>query len=860
MNKFKKVSIAAVSVVMAGSMAFAFAACGGGAKDEIIVHHDYYTSTDSVSENENATNMVSLLNTTYHLDTRLTAMQGGWATAKGYWNYLQTTVSDPSQEGGGLTYTKDTEIPIAIGYNSASTGAFYASSGSNAPSGGVTVPGSYMAVGGGIKPAFSAIQDALGVKFSDEYSGASTSANITNLVSDGKWTNNTWSSGQVAVATTDLSVAVSQANTAQNMLNLADYLDKMPNFKYFLESNPVVYLSLLQDGLNTATGEGQSLYVAPYFDGYDDIERYCLVRQDWVVDLLDSDNLTYDGDTYKDACAEETAVTSGWMGTTGSYTIETTTADGEGTYTLKKDYDAAKTAAADPTTPLGAAYEAIAGVAYEGASGNIVDIMNAAIAVNNGATGKQLATLYSAYIDVAYQDESGNAAYSTKSNLFNGYDAAWDVDDLVAMLRIVKTNSKNVGLDPLTTTGIFPREANNDRTPDIVSLTGQLYGVRGVESRYEYSYIDNNGELQDARNDVEFWTALENMGCLADEGLLVNYVDNTSLNGTELKGDCKENPGTGFMEYDYSQTQTTQMYDLNDDSVDQDYMYGAINTPVSYWDTSSDGTRDTYMRFTESWRSTKTSGLCVSAAVATDENLLNAVLTFIDYIYSNDGQILSTYGVQSTKGNTDPDGTWYGNEVTSVSIDTVATKVGGQYVVDEEYQSQYFCFNDTLYTGTLYKGKQTPIITDELYNSFISNSSSDPVYTTFSQRGSFTGYARAVLGATLPMGVKDQSFENQLTATQAAAAATKVSVSISNGTIKHTVVDLTGDYWYWCVPTGLPTSTSQQNNLDASTQSDLKYMTGTKKDDKNFYSIFHWIIMKGYAGQYNQQGVVVNFS
>ncbi|MDE7300661.1 MAG: hypothetical protein K2N47_00680, partial [Clostridia bacterium] len=218
----------------------------------------------------------------------------------------------------------------------------------------------------------------------------------------------------------------------------------------------------------------------------------------------------------------------------------------------------------------------------------------------------------------------------------------------------------------------------------------------------------------------------------------------------------------GFMMYDYSQTQTTQMYDKAQGSK---YIFGAVNTPVSRWDTDGNTTngKETVMRFTESWRSTKTSGLVVAGAVANDANKLKAVLAFVDYLYSNDGQIVSTYGIQSTNGNTNPNGTWYGTEVTDASIVASATETrGGQLVVKKEYKSQYFTFGGKLYTGTDYLGRQTPKITTELYNAFLQ--SSGDIKTQFNARGSFTNFARKVIGSTLPMGVKDQSFENQLTA------------------------------------------------------------------------------------------------
>ncbi|MCD8206916.1 MAG: hypothetical protein LUD72_03165 [Bacteroidales bacterium] len=861
-----------------------------------------------------------------------------------------------------LGYKEGTELNVAIGYSKADTGLFYDQS---VGSGRTTIVGGYTAYNGGPKPATKAMQDALNIKFKNAYTGNATSSNLTELVNA-----NTWGS-EVDMATTDLTVAVTQANNG-TVLNLADYLDYMPNFKAFLEENPIVYLSLLQSGMDTTTGEGQKLYVAPYFDGMDDIEKGCLMRQDWIVDVLDkvwNTSNNANNDTFKTACyavtsttasgenvtpnkteADKTYATS-YMGTTGSWTIQSTAEANDGTIvTVKKDYDAALSAAegdgGSTSNGLCAAYTAIAGTAYSGDSGNIVDIMNSALAsTENGAvgmdaTGEQLATLYKAYIDAAYS-VNGQQYYGTESvpysKVFTGYSACWDVDDLCALLRIIKCSSGQVGLENgYKTVGIYPRDYTNSRTPDLISLVGELYGVRGATSRYENMYIDSNGDLQDARADVRFWEALEAFGGLAQEGLVDGgYILNNTNNSASSDYDGKGNKfldvmhgntklaGSGFMQWDYSQTQTTQEFD---ELYDEDYLYGWVNTPVSRWD---DGTYDTteqsgdsdysydsegykYMRFTDSWRSTKTAGVAVAAEVAKDENKLAACLAFIDYLYSTDGQVTTTYAIQDTTGNSSsPNGTWWGTPVAASDVDSSAKDytdlcvkytnyvikeeykdeykvVNGQicdldgnatgldletyanenatYKLKEEYQEKCFLYGDTLYEGELYKGRMTPVVTDELYAHFTANSSDKENYvenaiswTTGSTRGSFTNFARIVLGSTLPICVKDQSFENQLTATIAKNEATKVSVSIANGTINHCSLTLTENMFYTCVPTGFPLSTDDSNVLSGSGQNQLRLLLGITMNDSSHWTIFHYIIWFGYTGTYSQNGDAFTF-
>jgi putative aldouronate transport system substrate-binding protein len=896
MKKFKKAAVATVSVAMAGIMAVGIAGCNS-TREPI----------ETITTSADATKLVEYLNTQLGLSTRTTAVQSAWKRAQSNWsaisssnnivaatenpylyNYTKSTAVSgyETSNSGGSGMTGGVTLGISIGHNSNITGVFY-----DSITGSATLPGGYVAATGKIKPAWYAMEKALGINFDNQYTNAATSANLTELKA------NATKYAATDIYTSDLSLVKSEAVNG-TVLDLGQYLQYMPNFLNFLKANPIVFLSLVNSVTTDSNGNvtGVSMYIAPYFDGNDDIERYCLIRQDWASKLLDGD-LTSDGDTFKSVCATSTSATS-YMGG-NNYSVDTTDpSDVSKTYKLTKDYEAAKKAAANTTTALGAAYSAIANAAYAGESGNIVDIMNAALAANNEATGKQLATLFREYIDVAY----ASANYgTTRSDLFNGVNAAWDVDDLVAMLRVVKTNSANLGIGDAKTVGIFPRSSLNDRTPDIVRLVGDLYGVRGTDSRLDYDYISEDGTLKDSRQDTKFYDALLSFKGLADEQLVVDYygeggsaTDKLTTNQTDSYKLNNTTAGStvetlGFMEYDYSQTQSNQMFDADNSEYEiskySDYLFAAINNPVAKWDVNEDGQIDyasEIFRFTESWRSTKTSGLAVHLTDSMTGEKLAATLTFIDYLYSDDGQITSTYGIQSTNGNTNANGTWYGKEVGSLDAngyyngekvaDVVKAGTYTYYNVTEDAKSKYFVYNGKVYTGTSYKGAQTPVVTTELYDSFSTDKSGiiSAQSTAFkSSRKSFTDYARKILGATLPVGVKSQSFENQLTATAASAAATKVSYSIANGTIRHVWLKMTGletgseyyagNWWYTSVPTQLPYSDAEQSVLDSSDLKNLKSVSAVTT--KANYALYHHLIFKGLSGTYTgENSVSINFS
>ena len=852
MNKFKKLAATAVSLVMAGTMAFGLVACGetdgpggnnpGGSGGNVDSNPNLIGGKiDSAKVKQVYDHMVQS-----GITGREMANDSGWKTAKEYWKYLSGAASTETKDeyhvrkaDGSLDYTKydsNATLNLAVGHEKTHLSTAYHDLRAQ-----ITMPDNNKYTDGDLKPAWAQMSKDLNIKFNDVWDGSKTSKNLENIISK---------KIDADLFTTDLSVAVNYASAnTYDILNLAEYLDYMPHFKEFLEANPVVYLSLLQDGMNTTTGDGRKILVAPYFDGNDDIERYCIMRQDWVKKLLDGTASLSAGASFKSACNDTVAVGS-YMDRSGKVTIESTNADGSGKVNIVKNYDAAKAAAADESTPLGEAYKAIAGAVYNGESGNIVDIMNGALTANIEATGDKLADLVRAYIDVCYQKEDGSAYFTpgTRSNLFNGYDACWDVDDLVAVLRLAKTNAATLtGSATMEVEGIVPRSGENDRTPDMVRLACQLYGVRGAESRYEYTYINKNGDLKDARNSQEFFAACARFNLMEQEGLVADYTGYGNFTyGAGLYTSGNSIKGQAMMMYDYSQTQTLNGFAIEDSKVSgklapEGYYFAPVVTPVSKWDVDGDGNHTDLMRFTESWRSTKTGGLAVSGSVKNNPAKLKAALQLVDFLYSKDGQLVSTFGPMA-ENKEGKNGFWYNEPASAAEVEA----------------GKYFTYKGVKYSGTEYKGRYTPTITDALYNSFkgltVNGFKLADNETASGGTLSFTAYARTLIGSTLPVGVKDQSFENQLTAKMGQVGANKVGTGLANGTIKGMSLDVKSDnYWFTCVPTGLPVSLNYVTTiLNAPTQDHLKKITGTG-DGKAFYSVMNWIILHGFSENYKQQ-------
>ncbi len=499
----------------------------------------------------------------------------------------------PSQSGGeatdapskGLEYAEGTELRMATGYNKPNTGLFFDAETAGE---GVTLADGKTYHTGELKPTWVEVQNQLKITFKDQYQGKSASEEFDF------WKERLNEVDMVSGTATKLT----ENGEAGNMVNIAEYLDLMPNFKAYLEANPIVRLSITG---NTDTG---AIYFSPYFDGVDDIERMPLMRTDWVEKLLNGEGEFTASGSNKTAAP----VYQPYMPTSGKVEIDVVKADGSGTEKVTKDYDA---------------------------GGNIVDKMNAAGSMDGVAAVNMLRT----YIDEAYGGYYG----TDRANLFVGQNAAWDADELVALLRCVVANPQTLnGTDSVQ--GLFTREDNNNqRRVDMFRFAGMLFGVRGLESRQDYLYVDENNQLRDARQEADTYEAMNYMNAMIQEGLISKaFIDNSEESSkTYLENDL------GFMHYDYNQTQTL----MNATALQDGEKYMAAMVPVARWydGTNADGV---YMRFTESWRSVKTDGWGISkAGVGDSTDKLNACLALIDFAYSAEGQILMSYGPEAWRSS-----------------------------------------------------------------------------------------------------------------------------------------------------------------------------------------------------------------
>ena len=617
----------------------------------------------------------------------------GWQ----YCAHLDPTFNASGSSASNLDYAAGTSLRMAVGYGGAKTGISFDW---ETAGGGIALANGVAYYAGDLKPAWQELEKRLSLDFIDIYrAGNSPSGEY------GYWAQCLDEVDVLVGSASDFN----KAGPEGDFVDLSDYLDEMPNLKAFMAADPVSYASLLSpvDG---------GLYYLPYADGLDDVTRVPLMRTDWVEKLLNGSGKFTAGSSNRTL----TPVYQPYMPTAGEVTVIVVRPNGAGVETVTKDYDAA--------------------------GGNIVALMNA----RGAMSGVDAVNMLRDYIDKAYGGYYG----TRRADLFIGQNAAWDADELVALLRCVVANPQTLnGTD--TVQGLTVRDTStNQRQVDLFRLAGQLFGVRGLDSNFNYSYVGADGALHDARMEPEAYKAMERMNAMAREGLIAQQIldGNTTVKTVDFLSD-----DSAFMEFDYSQNQTA----YNETVLQPGETFRAVLTPVARW---NDGSGEAFFRFAENWRDVKIQGIGISRlGINGDQNKLNAALTLFDYLFTKEGRILMSYG---------PD-------------EFIKMNANGDFAT--------FDFN----------GEEWPQISDAAYREMWDLCG-----------GNYTTYCHQYLG-TFIVGPKAQAMEFQYTCPAGQEGMRIFSNAIALDVLRHPERTFTDDPWYTSVPIVLPLSQTPQQTVDA---------------------------------------------
>ncbi len=563
---------------------------------------------------------------------------------------------------------------------------------------------------GMLMPVWEAIGDRLNINFVDTKQASNTNNQFQAYATVG------FEGADVINAT---SLLLSEYGVQGNFLDLSKYLNYMPNLNKFLQENPSVRTSM--------TSANGAIYYTPYFDGFGEIEQMFLMRIDWVEDILDVASPTFDSTAF-----------------TTSMTVQKVTGN-----TMDVDVLVAN---ADGTTRT---------VSKE-RSQNILDIL-AGLTTKTGAT---LANAFRTYM----QDVYGDQGYAKLSDVFVGSDAAYDTDELVALMYVVKANpqfltrefgtGEYTDADPKTAVEVyFARTSQTSRIRNFFRGL-EMYGVRGAFSRYQWAYFNEDGVVEDARVQQNTLDAVDQLQKMYVDGLIpVNFDEGSNYDwrANLLRGSY------GFMTYDYNASSTPNGYIDEGKKYDPTFRFEAVLPPVVDWFGNGE-----YFHFSEATRAVKSEAWGIPAHVEEDPVKLARVLTLFDQLYD--------YSSNDSIGN--------------------IHLYGPEGWID----------------GTVeYNGIDIPAISDEAMAEMQTLAS-----------GNMINYLRRYVGATMPIGhIRSLGLEFQTLSSQGVAGIERVNTAVQAGTFRLAGVYESDNPWYQFVPTLFALTANESTDIATLTYDDI---------------------------------------
>jgi len=527
-----------------------------------------------------------------------------------------------------ITYAADTKgLDLAIHYNGAQGMTYRGETGIVNP----VDNESYNK--GKILPVWKEYSNTIKSEFreANNYSSTTDAALLTQF-DTANFVSATDSSKIVDVVMGDVK-GINNLGKAGKLVDLSKELDNMPYFKYFLEHNPSIKASITSNG---------GIYYTPYFDGYNAIERMFLMDTTMIKNLLDSADGA--GDTAQ----------------SGKNAAANTLQANKYTPFIDKDYNYS----ADTTVKISKDGK-LQEITIK-KTDNIIKQQNNLL--KDGCTGKQLLDQFKAYLKAAF-----GSNYKKLSDIFASESAAYNTDEMVALMRVVKAN-------PGVATGgdadaeieiMVPRQAANNRVDNMADLM-EIFGV-GMDSETSLYFFDGAGKINDAASLVSTYDAVERLSQLYDEGLILPnfWLSNPTQKNYlgQYFGKTTDNPGYGFMMYDYSAS-TTAMDSKDTDGIGTDDAtrkgafkdtkmegFTPVLPPLTYWTTkevteaaanahlgtAEDRAVKELIRYSDSNRALKSSSWAIPEATDNKEKALQ----LLDFLYSKRGQMINDFGPET---------------------------------------------------------------------------------------------------------------------------------------------------------------------------------------------------------------------
>ncbi|MBQ9449018.1 MAG: hypothetical protein IJU60_04005 [Acholeplasmatales bacterium] len=451
-------------------------------------------------------------------------------------------------------------------------------------------------------------------------------------------------------------------------VNLKDYIDanKMPNFKQYLTEHPEIKKEIQY-------GDNGAIYFTPYLDGYNAIERMIVMDTHSVELLLDADLSTLPATLGQLAAGTTAAATSKGLKGAPQFTpfIDANYNYPDATTTVKIDTGAP--AATDLVIKQTA---------------NIIKQQNESLTA--GTTGRALIQQMQEYLDAAFEGKIGDGkTYAKRSEIFTSGKAAYNTDELIALMRVFKANPDVLFYDVtgdaasavencVEVQGWFPRGEDNSRIQNLLMFAGEIFGVQGMGAEKDHLYFTADGKMHDAETTAASYDMLENLNDLYQEGLLLKdfwaegakggktYVNKYFAHTTDGQSSF------GLLMHDYTATQSapndldgglgTKPANRKKTSTGINFANYSVKgirpvlSPLTYWASTSswsqsqslfagesnvvNKTGKTLNRYYEENRAVKGNSWCIPS---TSDNVEGAI-KLMDYLFSEEGNRIHNFG------------------------------------------------------------------------------------------------------------------------------------------------------------------------------------------------------------------------
>ncbi len=484
--------------------------------------------------------------------------------------------------------TKNVELKLNMAYgNQQRTVTYQQSTPLVMPDGNTSI------VQGQLKPMWQEIGKNLNINFKDITVQAQKSSEMITTAAATGFTD------AVVYGGNNISDKLMSYGVNGNFVSISSLIQKglMPDLERYLNENPNVKKYI--------TAYDGNIYHIPYIAEVGQFARDFHMRQSWVEKLLDaSDKANYDTGTKIDV-----KYNGFWTGD------KARTGSNGGTVTPKTGVNITKKT-----------------------NQNIITLMNN-LSVKDGDS---LAKCLVQYINDNYD-------YTKPSELYLGAKAAYDIDELIALFRVIKANPQYLTDGKATEVECYFSRQSSYRE-DLLRFGTYFDGVKvhGSDSYGSRWYIDNDGQIQYTYSQESLYNVLGYLSEIEAEGLIYSDLYDTANKSnfrTQLYGsDSAAAPKFGFMTYDF--TASTTADSLNPDIV-------GVLPPVS----RVNGVWQYYM---DNSRVIKPDGWSISSA-ASDEQITRAA-TLFNYFFSDKGYKLQNYGLDSMLSSevfTGPDGKTY---------------------------------------------------------------------------------------------------------------------------------------------------------------------------------------------------------